>query len=379
MKFEVGYHDLHPDLSLNFQLNRWITYLGPDVVPELASLACRVDGYDDWIRDFLALSEVAEQEGRTLAAGLYTRSAEFFMTTADPRKAPARRRFLRLIREGYAIPEDARVDVRYEQGYLPTYRFTPTSPRSTMVVFGGFDSYIEEFLPILLAMSDAGYDVVAFEGPGQGAALEDAHLPMTVEWHLPVAAVLDHFQLTDVTLVGVSLGGALAVRAAAREPRVRRVVAFDVLYDFLDVSLRQAPAPARPLVRGLVRIHADQVLEALLARSARRRLVTDWGLQQGMHVFGERTRAGFLHAAARFTTRDVSSQITQDVLLLAGVEDHYVPRRHLSQQLDALTNARSVTARVFTRAESAQNHCQVGNLGLALDVITNWIERTRSD
>jgi len=118
------------------------------------------------------------------------------------------------------------------------------------------------------------------------------------------------------------------------------------------------------------------VLEALLARSARRRLVTDWGLQQGMHVFGERARAGFLHAAARFTTRDVSSQVTQDVLLLAGAEDHYLPRRHLSQQLDALTNARSVTARLFTRAESAQNHCQVGNLGLAIDVITDWIEQT---
>jgi hypothetical protein len=37
---------------------------------------------------------------------------------------------------------------------------------------------------------------------------------------------------------------------------------------------------------------------------------------------------------------------------------------------------RSLTARLFTRAEQAQNHCQVGNLELALDVIVTWIEFT---
>lgn len=39
-----------------------------------------------------------------------------------------------------------------------------------------------------------------------------------------------------------------------------------------------------------------------------------------------------------------------------------------------LTNARSVTARLFTREESAQNHCQAGNYGLALRTIVNWLD-----
>jgi hypothetical protein len=38
-----------------------------------------------------------------------------------------------------------------------------------------------------------------------------------------------------------------------------------------------------------------------------------------------------------------------------------------------LTNARSLTGRIFTAEEQAQNHCQVGNLKLALDVILHWI------
>jgi len=61
-------------------------------------------------------------------------------------------------------------------------------------------------------------------------------------------------------------------------------------------------------------------------------------------------------------------------LLLAGREDHYVPVRQFHQQIRMLTNARSVTARLFTGSESAGNHCQVGNYGLALRTIVNWLD-----
>ena len=60
--------------------------------------------------------------------------------------------------------------------------------------------------------------------------------------------------------------------------------------------------------------------------------------------------------------------------LMAGAEDHYVPLGQLGAQLQTLTNARSVTARLFTRAEDAQNHCQIGNLGLSLRVILGWLD-----
>ena len=43
-------------------------------------------------------------------------------------------------------------------------------------------------------------------------------------------------------------------------------------------------------------------------------------------------------------------------------------------QIRMLKNARSITARLFTRSESAQNHCQVGNYGLALRTIVNWLD-----
>jgi hypothetical protein len=34
---------------------------------------------------------------------------------------------------------------------------------------------------------------------------------------------------------------------------------------------------------------------------------------------------------------------------------------------------RSLTARLFTRAEQAQNHVQVGNMGLAFRTMIDWM------
>ena len=67
----------------------------------------------------------------------------------------------------------------HETGWLPAYRLTPKRPSGTLIVFGGYDSYIEECLPAALVFRDAGYDTILFEGPEQGAALELVHLTVS--------------------------------------------------------------------------------------------------------------------------------------------------------------------------------------------------------
>ncbi len=59
--------------------------------------------------------------------------------------------------------------------------------------------------------------------------------------------------------------------------------------------------------------------------------------------------------------------------MLAGNQDHLVPMDHFYDQAKSLSNARSVTMRLFGRDEDAQNHCQVGNYGLALRTIMTWL------
>lgn len=378
MTFPVGFHQLHPDVSMNVQMNRWFNWVGDSsMLEEMRAIAPHIETYVDWKREFLQLAERALARAQQLKAAFYFRSAEFFMLPSDPDKRPTRQRFLELARSAYGLSTDDLQAVPYgdgdQQGYLPAYRFTPDLPKGAIVFFGGFDSYIEELIPIGFFLRNAGFEVVLFEGPGQGGALEDAGLPMTSEWEKPVGAVLDYFGLDRVTLLGLSLGGYFALRAAAFEPRVRRAIAFDI-YDFLACNLHQTNSAMRNLVNLGLTLEAGPVVNALLGAGAQRKPVIEWGLQQGMHVTGTRSPFDYLQEIRRYSTADISARIEQDVLLLAGAEDHYVPLSMFYRQIEALTRVRSLTARLFKKAEHAQNHCQLGNVGLALRVIVDWLE-----
>ena len=380
MTFPIGYHDLHPNVSMNFQMNRWYGWVGePAMLEEMRMAAPRIVTYGDWKREFVVLAERASLQGHVLRAGFYWRAADFFMRVDDVERKDARDNFLAAMRSLYGPEIGTRHAVPYVDGdvhgFLPTYRLNPPHAKSTIVFFGGFDSCIEELSTAFIYLRDAGYDVIAFDGPGQGGALDGSGLAMTAEWHKPVSAVLDYFEVKRVTLIGLSLGGCLVLRAAAFEPRVHRVVAYDVLTNLLDINLRQTHAVIRGLLKVLLKLQAAKLVNAMVALVARKNPLVQWGVQQGMHVTGSASAFEFFQRSARFQTDDVSALIRQDVLLLAGSEDHYVPIEQWHQQIRLLTNARSITARLCTRSESAQNHCQVGNYGLALMTIVSWLDR----
>jgi hypothetical protein len=88
-------------------------------------------------------------------------------------------------------------------------------------------------------------------------------------------------------------------------------------------------------------------------------LLLDWGMQEGMHNTGLHTPYQMMKHYQKYETASLSPRLTQDVLLMAGAEDHYIPVHQLPDQIATLTQVRSLTAPLFTRAEQAQNHVQV--------------------
>jgi hypothetical protein len=74
-----------------------------------------------------------------------------------------------------------------------------------------------------------------------------------------------------------------------------------------------------------------------------------------------------------------SGRVRQDVLLMCGEHDAFQPPALTRAQARALTAARSVTTRMFTEAERADQHCQMGNLDLACQVLTTWLRHGRMD
>jgi pimeloyl-ACP methyl ester carboxylesterase len=381
-KFHYGYFDdLHPDYGVNFQMNRWINYLGSQALDDFREIAPNLIDYPSYVQTFLTLGDKVLKQGRKLHAAYYYRSAEFFMWSDDPRKIPTRDKFLQLALEWWGIKDSDRFMISYMQDSrnisLPAYRFTPDQPKGTIVIFGGSDSYIEEFFPVLMVMVERGYDIVAFEGPGQGRVLVEQQVPLTSEWQKPVKAILDYFNLDDVTAIGISMGGYMVLKAAAYEPRIKRAIAWDILFNGFDIWIGKLEPVERVLVKTLFRLQAAPILNALIGQAMKKSMVVDWGVRHSMYIMGVKTPYEYLQNLKTSYPDDFFPLIKQDVLLLAGSEDFGIPLEQFYQQIEALKNVRSLTARLFTRAEQAQNHCQVGNLELALDVILNWIEFTR--
>ena len=62
IKFPVGYHRIHADLSLNYQMNRFST-ASPDMIAEMRAVAPGIRDYPGHVRVFLHLSEQALQKG----------------------------------------------------------------------------------------------------------------------------------------------------------------------------------------------------------------------------------------------------------------------------------------------------------------------------
>ncbi len=203
----VGYHHFHDEVNMNFQLNRALSF-GEGTAPEIDAIARRIKNLADWKREFLGLARMAEREGRTAVALSSYRLAEFYMTTGDPDKERAYDRFIELfhdyMEDEYAKGRIIEDRVTYQRGYLPVMRLPVTEgkKKGTLVAHGGYDSFIEELYPLMTYFRDHGYEVYAFEGPGQGGCLRRYGLVMTPEWEKPVSAILDHYKLERRDAVG---------------------------------------------------------------------------------------------------------------------------------------------------------------------------------
>ena len=74
--FPVGFHDIHSNVSLNFQFNRWFNWVGdPNMLDEMREASTRFTTYPDLQREFLLLAESALLTGANLKTAYYFVSA----------------------------------------------------------------------------------------------------------------------------------------------------------------------------------------------------------------------------------------------------------------------------------------------------------------
>ena len=382
-KFRTGVYHLHGDPNFNYQLNRLVMWNSGDL-EEVRRAAEKITDCGTWERELSALGEKALSENRFPQASGYFRMAEFFMFRGNPDKMRmydrSRELFYRCYADRFGAGEgQIRIDhIPYGDAYLPCWHLQANGGcKDVIVLHGGNDSSIEEFLLPVLSMGERGFEVYCFEGPGQGEALKKCGLVFTYEWEKPVKAVLDYYRLTDVTLVGISLGSMLAARAAAFESRVGRVVAWSVQPNLLDVALATRPAAVRFLMKFLLRTRQKGVVDFVFSRMRQREELVRWAGNHASEAYGIDDPYEYCRASDKYDMLRIAGQIRQDFLLLGAREDHFVDFSLYKEEIDALENVHSLTFRVFNRNEQAENHCSTGNSRLACDTVLDWIESVK--
>jgi len=370
--FPVGYHKFHKKQVFNFQLNRWYS-LGYARFEDIKEVSHKVKSFKDWKTEMVKLAEKAESENRLMNAAFYYRASEFYMLQDNFEKIQMYNKFIDLFYKAFKNDNIEQFEVPYKEAFLPAMKVSPRGDKKKgiIVMHGGFDSFIEEFYSWIRYFSDHGYEVIAFEGPGQGAALRKHGFAVDYEWEKPIKAVLDYFKLNDVTLVGISMGGWFCFRAAAFEPRIKRVIASSISYDYMKLMNVVLQKMHIFFIKHMRNYSNKMILKSIKKEKG----IQAWMSAQLMYITKKQMPMDAFDFWLQLNEKNLHSELVkQDVLILTGRNDHFISFKAHAMQVKALTNANSVTAKVFTKETHAHNHCQIGNIGLALDVMVKWIE-----
>lgn len=272
--------------ATEFAAAQWTRATGAGVDPhEYQRVTESLTSVADWGPSFLRTGhsylQRAENAGSSLSAGEYLLMAArwFHLATLAP-YAEAHRA---AVEADHALsraltvlePGARRVSGEGFTGWLRG----PTDAPGTVVVVPGLDSAKEEFLDLVSALLARGLAVFAMDGPGQGVLA--ATTTFVPDYERVIGRVVDALGVARIGLLGLSLGGYFAARAAALEPRVAAVATvsgpFRLDWDELpplvrDIMGRRAGGAdaAHEFVR-----HVD--LAALAPRIAAPLLVVDGG------------------------------------------------------------------------------------------------------
>ena len=381
------------------QLLRALTavYYGGAEVGECLSTAQRIAEGDaeSWHREWrqtadrvyaaaeesLAKGHLVSAREAFLRAATYYRTAYLLLigTPVDPRLVQAFDRQVDAFRRAGTLfsPPLESISIAYGQTTLPGYFFRvndSSQPRPTLILTGGYDSTAEELYTYSAAAAlRRGYNCLCFDGPGQGATLIKQGLVFRPDWENVIAPVVDYLLTRPdvdpqrIVLMGASLGGYLAPRAASGEHRLAACVGDPGEFDLFRAIQDRLPAfLARQLPKG--NRLALEALKVILNRVVQHP-TRGWSMRRGMWVHGVPTPLDYVRLSQAYTLRGFAEQIRCPTLVCYA--DHDEVAAYARQLFDALTCPKQFIT--FTQAEGAGEHCESGNRALFHQRAFDWL------
>lgn len=313
----------------------------------------------------VSLGEEAEKAGHgRSAAEKYCRATAYYMTAErmqsrhyEPRKAMYRtmlETMARAIEAGSLNCE--RVEIPYGNTSYPALfvKGEGSGPRPCMVFCNGLDSVKEMiYLSIRDTYAVRGISCLMIDHPGVGEALRLKGLHAIADSERWAGAAVDYLESrADVDrerigMMGWSLGGYYAPRAAAFEKRFSLCVAWGANHDWGELQKRR------------------------LAREGDRPVPHYW--DHVMWVWGKETLDEFMAFAPAVSLVGVVGKITVPFLITHGVRDRQIPLEYAHQSYAEAVRSPRRELKLFTDREGGVEHVSADNMEPARSYIADWI------
>ena len=212
-------------------------------------------------------------------------------------------------------------------------------------------------------------------------------MPFRPDWENVASPVIDYAMSRPdvdpdrIALWGISLGGYLAPRAAAYEPRISAVIADGATYDVglnLLHGIQQAGGPLAEMNREEFRAYLltdpaefNNAIRTEMETNTKSR----WLNEHGMFAFDTTSPALFWAKWMDFTLEGSAEKIRCPVLVSYSATDSFDPDGVQARMLyDHLTSEKTLMS--FSDEYEAGYHCQMGAWAQAFARKFDWLDET---
>jgi pimeloyl-ACP methyl ester carboxylesterase len=249
--------------------------------------------------------------------------------------------------------------------------------RATLIAHGGFDSTLEElYFSAAAPALERGYNCLTFEGPGQGGVIRKQEIPFRHDWEKVVTPVIDYainrkeefgIDVNRIALMGMSMGGYLAARAAAFDKRISACILNDGVYDGYDAITSSFPEPLSTALEEGNSEFVNSTITDLIESDLNAR----FNMRHGMWTTGSNSPYDLITGAKSYTLKDIIKNITCPTLVLEAENDDSFPGQP-KKVYDGLRSPKKYI--LFTQEEGAEEHCQSGASALSNQRIFDWVD-----
>ncbi len=335
-------------------------------------LKAHVGDNEKWWQEWTAMAQriegFADAEGKLghqLTAGSYYLRAAIYYFCGERFIPPSERKWetyrscLRCFRKGITrrYPEIERVEVPYENTTLPAWllKADVTGPAPAVIMFDGLDNAKE--MSVLFGgveIARRGIHVLAIDGPGQGEALRLQGIPSRHDYEVPGRAAYDYMagrpgvDAGRIAVMGFSMGGYYAPRAAAMEPRFAACVAWGGHFDYHEAWARRR-----------------KIMESGGTKVSAPSFQLPW-------VLGMPDMEACMKKLENYRLAGVAEKIRCPFYCIHGENDNIVPLE-FAQRLYEIVGSKDKTLRILTAHDGGSDHCQEDNRQVGANLVADWL------